>query len=609
MLLIASCSDPVAADFALHCAQRHRRVALVGPPGILELVKERGQARHVSADADSRARRRLTPFIHTYPAEGLDISTFLADHATGGLAGVVVFLDRKTSPRQETLLDSLARICLARNVGARCVVSSWRAHLGDSQVTSAEAQARRQLAAGGGRLVMLRPGNVLSTNARLNQVIRRWGSWFQLLPPCFRTCFIDAGLLFATIGRVLNDKSGRRGPLYTVLGPNRAWHTLRERGAGSKPRACLRLAQRCARAFLVEQGALLAFTWLAKRLPALRAWNVDTLHPTTQSELLALHNRYNACHVKIVGYNNGVNHFGQAFPGKTVVSTTRCAGPARLARDRAKLDAGVTIRDAMSTLAAAGKELCVLPNYSYVSVGTSFFVPIHGSACTSSTLAETIDKVILHDAATDRFIVARRGSPEFAQHMYNQDANLLLLRLYLRVKDKSRYYLQREQLVEPSSEEVLGQFADRDAANVELRKAGAGSRTVGVCKYYTEAGRTRSAALEVPRDTLGSLWDRLEENRLSSVLFHGLTRRLAHHVELFLSKEQFAVFWNTHWSLPIKKIQLRYIKRDGFPHSPFQTADCISADLFMLKKHREPFHNYLRRQLGAVRMNPGKHSM
>ena len=33
-------------------------------------------------------------------------------------------------------------------------------------------------------------------------------------------------------------------------------------------------------------------------------------------ELLALYNPYNYRHVKVVGYNNGVNHFGQKFAAK-----------------------------------------------------------------------------------------------------------------------------------------------------------------------------------------------------------------------------------------------------------------------------------------------------
>ena len=122
---------------------------------------------------------------------------------------------------------------------------------------------------------------------------------------------------------------------------------------------------------------------------------------------------------------------------------------------------------------------------------------------------------------------------------------------------------------------------------------------------YTPA---ESAELDVPRDRLGRVWDRLEETPGLSMLFHALSRRLAHHVELFLSEAQFRAFWETHGSQPIAKIQLRFIKQDGYPQSPFRDHDCISADLFMRKKHRPAFEAYLKQHLPGVKMNPGKHS-
>jgi hypothetical protein len=60
--------------------------------------------------------------------------------------------------------------------------------------------------------------------------------------------------------------------------------------------------------------------------------------------------------------------------------------------------------------------------------------------------------------------------------------------------------------------------------------------------------------------------------------------------------------------LPLRKIQLRYIRRDGFPHSPFRDHDCVSADMFMFRKHREQFEAYLKKTFSVVRANPGKHS-
>jgi hypothetical protein len=253
--------------------------------------------------------------------------------------------------------------------------------------------------------------------------------------------------------------------------------------------------------------------------------------------------------------------------------------------------------------------LPVLPNYSYVTLGTSFFVPIHGSASQCSTIADTIEKVVLYDPVEDRLVVAHRGDPEFAQYLYNLSAHVLLLRLRLATKEKSKYFVKRLESACPSSDEILNCFHDPKPSNVEVRKAGSAAEAVTIYQYFTQQADRDGAALELPRDAIGQIWDRLEENPISSVLFHGLIRRFAHHVELFLSEEEFATFWDTHSILPIQKIQLRFIRRDGFPNSPFRSHDCVSADLFMLKKHREAFERYRKEKLRTATLNPGKHSM
>jgi hypothetical protein len=250
----------------------------------------------------------------------------------------------------------------------------------------------------------------------------------------------------------------------------------------------------------------------------------------------------------------------------------------------------------------------VVPNYSYVCLGTAFFVPIHGSASDYSTVAETIDHVILYDPATDRLIAASRKQPAFREHLYQLTSDVLLLRLRLRVKQKSRYFVHREELERPSAAMLLAALGDRQAANVEVRKGSANSRKVGLSRYYTGEAPADSPALELPRDTLGRLWDRLEENPITSFLMHAATRYFAWHVELFFTAEEFARFWESHESLPLKKIQLRYIRRDGFPNSPFRDHDCISVDTFLLRRHRRKLEAYLSRTFPVVRLNPGKHS-
>jgi hypothetical protein len=359
---------------------------------------------------------------------------------------------------------------------------------------------------------------------------------------------------------------------------------------------------------LLGHLAALALSLLARRRPSLRAWDFDTLRPHSLPELLALYNRHNYRHVKVVGYNNGVIHFGHHYPGKTVVSTVHCNRVCRVGQDEIRADCGATIRRAMDFLARDGQELYVIPNYSYVCLGTAFFIPIHGSAVDYSTVAETITRVVLYDPVRDRLIAATRDEPAFRDYLYNLATNVLLLWLHVRAKPKSHYYMHQEELENPGSGQLLGVLRDERATNVEIRKASAAGGTVRIARYYKDPGEAQSAVLDVPRDALGRLWDRLEENPVTSFVMHALTRWFAWHVELFFTDEEFATFWQGHRSLPLKKIQLRHIRRDGFPHSPFREHDCVSADMFMLRRHRRRFEAYLKRTFAIVRSNPGKHS-
>jgi hypothetical protein len=163
-------------------------------------------------------------------------------------------------------------------------------------------------------------------------------------------------------------------------------------------------------------------------------------------------------------------------------------------------------------------------------------------------------------------------------------------------------------LENPSAGDLLGALRDPHATNVEIRQSQAASAKVTVAKYYKDLGETSSPALELPRDALGRLWDRLEENPVTSYLMHALSRHVAWHTELFFTPSEFDLFWRTHDRLPLRKIQLRYIRRDGLPHSPFRDEDCVSADLFLFRRHKSRFLEYLNQTFATVRTNPGKHS-
>ena len=89
---------------------------------------------------------------------------------------------------------------------------------------------------------------------------------------------------------------------------------------------------------------------------------------------------------------------------------------------------------------------------------------------------------------------------------------------------------------------------------------------------------------------------------------HALSRRVAWHTELFFTPAEFAVFWQTHGQVPLRKIQLRYSRRDGLPHSPCRDDDCVSADLFIFRWNRARFSSISQNTFSMVRTNPGKHS-
>jgi hypothetical protein len=525
------------------------------------------------------------------------------------LAGLVLFLDRRASDRDRAL-HQVAAIARATEVERICLVSDFRVHFGDRRAIRAEAEALDQVQHLAARTVVFRPSHVLSRSSRARALLQALWFLHPIVPARFSTCCIDGEDLFAAIEQELNTPAIKRSSRYTLLGLNRPWRSLlREQATTDLLRRCLAVVCAIVGLFGVAQALAVLVAACCTRIRGASPLNFRTLHPESIRELLELYNKYTYRQVKIVGYNNGVVHFGQKYPGKTIVSTLHGSKLTRIHGESAQFDAGVTVRRAVEVLGHAGKELYVVPNYSYVCLGTSFFVPIHGSASEFCTLGDTIDRVLLYDPKGDRFIGANRNEPAFQHHIYNLDADVLLLRLRCRVKGKSLYYLKRSKLEHATARQILDAFSDPHASNVEIRQSRAGDPAIEVCKYFTKPPAGDTNALPFPKDSLGKLWDKLESNPISAALFHGFVRRFLCHVELFFSPEEFAVFWETHKNLPVWKIQLRYIKRDGLPHSPFLRHDCVSVDMSMLRKRRRAFEAYLKETFRAVQFNPGKHSL
>ncbi len=587
VVLVAGFGDEVATDYGAYVSRTARADLHDGKPE---------EKRSVVRIVDLSTPKEMTAIRNELGRENL--------------AAVVLFLRSQLTGREQRGLDELLILAVERRAEFVGVVSTFRVHLGDRDAAEAEGQVLEKTRELSARIAVFWPGFVLSHGARAGRWLRRIGFCFPLVPRRLRSCCVEGDDLFAAIETERSDTTPRRPRTFTLLGPNRPWRELlAERRAPGFLSGCLLFVSALLSLLLIGHLAGLVFALLARFRPALRCWNFDTLRPRSLHELLVLYNKYNHRHVRVVGYNNGVTHFGHRYPGKTVISTVLCDRIVRSEPDEIAADCGATIRKARDFLTGDGQDLYVIPNYSYVCLGTAFFVPIHGSAADYSCVADTISRVILYDPLLDRLVAATRDEPAFREHVYNPSSNALVLRLYLRVKDKSLYFVRREEWSDPSSAELLNALRDEEAANVEVRKSKASSAAVQVYKYYQDRRESPTSAIEVPRDSLGRLWDRLEENPVTSFLMHALTRHLAFHVELFFTAEEFATFWETHATLPLRKIQLRYIRRDGMPHSPFCRHDCVSADLFMFRRHRPAFEAYLKRTFAVVRTNPGKHSM
>ena len=457
---------------------------------------------------------------------------------------VVLLLPRVLSKADQDLLEQCASTIARHQQSRVCLISSFTAHLGDEleirqehQVVEAFQEIR------GCHVAILRAGHMPELCEKLQESLVRLAPLRALATSSWKSCFLSCEELVATTACLFEKTSWPKLRTFTVLGKNQPLQeVLAEHG---RPTFASRSIAVVARLFSAAGlGAMLAFAARFKK--SCHQWRVDALQPSTTSELLALYNPFNCSHVAIAGYNTGVVHFGWKFPGKTVIKTIETGKRVRVGERHIDVDAGVTLKRANAALTERNQEFFVLPNYSYISMGTTFFVPIHGSGSDVSTLGETIDKVVLYDPQTDRIIRSKRGDSTFRHAMYDTTSGMLALRLRFRTRPQSRYYVRKEILESPTASQLWDVFTDSSAANIELRKSRAADAAVEISRYFTSVNDADQQLLEVPKDSIGKLWDRLEENRVTSFLFHALVRHFGFHVELFLDADQFPVFWQAH---------------------------------------------------------------
>jgi hypothetical protein len=526
----------------------------------------------------------------------------------------LVRLPRRPTEETARRLAQLATKAASRSRSEFIVLGDFAAHWGDRQSLEAERQAEPLLVNAGRRALLLRLGNVIADAPRQNANPPLRVALHPLLPTTLRSCFVplaevQAAIEFWRKGPRPSRTGGRVGTV-TLLGRNALlrdhWRTHSFGVFG--PHRWIEGFARGAELLGGRHLAAMAFTGAAPLRPALRRWRCQTLEPSSQRDLVSLVASPNRHHVAVAGYNTGATHFGWKFPGRTIVKTVGCSHRLRIRGEMLEADAGVTIKEASVALARSDKQLLVRPNYSYVALGTAFFVPIHGSGVSASVLGDTIEEVLAYDPKIDRVVKLRRSDAQFRASIYHPASGLVVLRLRFRVGPRQRYFVCQSRLESPSAEQVWETFQDQEPSNIELRKSQATAAGVDVCKYYLADEADRDG-IETAADSIGKLWDRIEETPVASALFHALVRRFGYHVELFLDREQFAIFWQAHQRLPLAKIQLRFARCDRFPHSPCGDTDRVTIDLFMKRSRCQTFQAFLREYIPHARFNRGKHSL
>lgn len=521
---------------------------------------------------------------------------------------LVLFLPPEPTKSHAAAIDRCIAFADSSRPCRVCLVGSIRVHNGSDELSAFEESAISRLQNAAASMIVVRAGHIIDSDRYRPASWARFAAWYPLVPRNITGVFLTCEELSSAVDRASRAESGGRCRRLTLLGTRRP---LREALAefvrpGVLTTLIVALAGVLSWLQFGRIAGLVAIV-VGRYYRPLGRWQFSTLNPRSVEELLSLCHPLNRRHVALAGYNTGVNHFGWKYPGRTVVRTTGSGRLVRIRENSVTVDAGVLLKSVIHDLAVRGKELYVVPNYSYVSMGTTFIVPVHGSGSEVSTLGETIEQVLVYDPAADKILRLRRGDDRFGRSLYNPSSGMLVLRMRLRIRDKSRYFVKRSQLHSPSADEIWQVFLDPDAANVELRKSRAAVSSVNVSKYYTTSTRDPDT-LEVPRDSIGRLWDRLEENLVTAWLFHSYVRKYGFHVELFLNEREFDIFWRAHATFPLSKLQLRLVNHDGLPGSPFGDCDRISVDIFMARRSCAPFLSFIKEHLPHARFNPGKHS-
>ncbi len=215
-LLVVSFGDPAAADYAAYaCRDGSREVVVIG---------------------DRKLCRRVASPAQAYSFEELDRNDWQKNMEDQQDLALILFLNPRMPARERNILDNLVRFAARRQTGFVGIVSSFRVHLGDAEAAADENFVLEYLRELSARIVVFRPGHVISPHSQARAQLRRCGFCYPLVPKCLHGCFVSGAELFAAIE---NERSS------TKLGGSRRFALLGPTDLGEMSSTCTGAAVLC----------------------------------------------------------------------------------------------------------------------------------------------------------------------------------------------------------------------------------------------------------------------------------------------------------------------------------------------------------------------------
>ncbi|MGO9919705.1 MAG: hypothetical protein ACLQIB_34055, partial [Isosphaeraceae bacterium] len=177
--MIASFGNAVAADYALFVSRSsHGDAVLIADQELLRLVQ--APVRSFSIDEFLQSRPE-------FPGENDRVSS------------LILFINSRLSARERHDLNDLLEFAHRWQTRFVGIISSFRFHLDDPDITEVENYVLAKASGLLARIVVFRPGHVLSEHSRTGRFLERFARFYPLIPRRLCSCFIEGTEFFAAI--------------------------------------------------------------------------------------------------------------------------------------------------------------------------------------------------------------------------------------------------------------------------------------------------------------------------------------------------------------------------------------------------------------------------